>query len=222
MIAPAVLSPRATRTRTAILEAAEELFAARGLAEARLEDVALAVGIRRASIIYYFKDKAQLYDAVLGNALGDLFRQIEKALSGEDDLRVRMENAIAVWTDYIAGRPTAARLLLREMVGATPDQPPRMLRHVRPFLEMFRKVASEHRGPRVVSDTLSPIHFASAIAGTTLFMVGALPALHPDLDFNPLEPEQLKAQREVVLRIASRLLESRQDGSNDPASGIRT
>ena len=52
--------PRSERTRAAILAAAEALFAERGVAETRLEDVAAAVGIRRASIVYYFAGKSQL------------------------------------------------------------------------------------------------------------------------------------------------------------------
>jgi TetR/AcrR family transcriptional regulator len=60
MAEPARLTPRAERTRRAILAAAEEHFAARGLAGTRLEDIAETVGIRRASIVYYFRDKHEL------------------------------------------------------------------------------------------------------------------------------------------------------------------
>ena len=55
---------RGEATRQAILEAAEQLFANVGFNAARLEDVALTVGIRRPSIIYYFANKQELYDAV--------------------------------------------------------------------------------------------------------------------------------------------------------------
>ena len=64
------LSSRAERTRTAILVAAEGLFAQKGFDATRLEDVAAAVGIRRASIVYYFRDKRELYDAVLEDVFG--------------------------------------------------------------------------------------------------------------------------------------------------------
>ncbi|MGH7287017.1 MAG: TetR family transcriptional regulator, partial [Myxococcota bacterium] len=53
---------KALRTRAAILAAAEAVFAERGFAAARLEDVAARVGIRRASIVYHFRDKRELYD----------------------------------------------------------------------------------------------------------------------------------------------------------------
>src|SRR3546814_10910828 len=56
-------SSRAERTRAAILAAAEELFASRGFATTRLQDVADAVKMTRAALFYYFKDKQSLFDA---------------------------------------------------------------------------------------------------------------------------------------------------------------
>ncbi len=72
--------PRGERTQRAILEAAEALFARRGFPATRLEDVAEIVGIRRPSILYYYPDKAQLYDAVLGDVLGGLLERVRDAL----------------------------------------------------------------------------------------------------------------------------------------------
>ena len=65
---PAVHGTRAERTRRAVLDAGEELFAERGFEATRLEDIAVRVGIRRASLVYYFPDKRRLYDAVLARA----------------------------------------------------------------------------------------------------------------------------------------------------------
>src|SRR5438045_8747061 len=55
-----------------LLEAAEAEFAARGFAEARLEDIAAAVGMRRAALLYHFESKQVLYERVLERAFSDL------------------------------------------------------------------------------------------------------------------------------------------------------
>ena len=55
---------KADRTRAAVLDAAERLFARRGYAATRLEDVAEAVGVKRAALFYHFRDKQALYDAI--------------------------------------------------------------------------------------------------------------------------------------------------------------
>ncbi len=72
-------SSRAEKTREAILSAAENLFAEKGFAATRLEDVAEVVGIRRASIVYYFRDKHELYGAVLDSLVQGVYLLVEAA-----------------------------------------------------------------------------------------------------------------------------------------------
>ena len=86
MAAPSPKHPRGERTQRAILEAAEALFARRGFSGTRLEDVAEIVGIRRPSILYYYPDKAQLYNAVLGDVLGGLLERVQDALEAPWEL----------------------------------------------------------------------------------------------------------------------------------------
>ena len=56
--------PPRNATVERLLEAGEAEFAARGYADARLEDIAAAVGVRRASLLYHFATKQELYDRV--------------------------------------------------------------------------------------------------------------------------------------------------------------
>ena len=208
MSQPARLGPRAERTRSAILAAAETLFAERGFASARLEDVALRVGVRRASILYYFRDKPELYDAVLAGLLEALYERVATALrSGAGGFAQRIERAVSAWVDFVGERPALARIVLREAADATAERPPAILRHLPPFHALGREFLDASRDdPLVRSAPIDPIHFASAIAGATIFFVAAMPALVPDEGLDPLAPAQLAAHRAEVLRIARRLL----------------
>ncbi len=198
---------RAERTRAAILEAAELLFAERGFEATRLGDVAEAVGIRRASIVYYFRDKRELYNAVLAGVFGDFSERAERAVLGSGSLAQRIEAAVTVWVQYVGERPALVRLLLREVADATPQRRSELLPHLRPFLELAERVRKELRASDLdVPAPVDPVHFASAIAGATVFFVAAMPALVPDLKLDPLSPHQLERHRQDVLRIARRLL----------------
>jgi TetR/AcrR family transcriptional regulator len=212
MSAPAALpvrhGPRAERTRAAILAAAEPHFAERGFTAARLEDVALRVGIRRASLLYYFRDKEELYDAVLGELTGALFARVSAALRSDGRIVDRALRAVGAWVDFVGERPAFARILLREAADATAERPPRIARHAAPFYTLAADAFAEAR-ERDPSAPLriDPIQVASRIAGSTLFFVSAMPALAPALDFDPLAPAQLAAHRADVLRAARQLLE---------------
>ena len=204
MSAPAALTRRGSQTRSLILDAAEALFAERGFEATRLEDVAERVGIRRASIVYHFRDKRDLYDAVLASVFGDFRDRLAAALGGDRPWPERAEAAIAAWVDYVGARPSLARLLLREVANATPGAPPALLAHLGPFFELIERVTAPLRG--APAPAIDPVHLASTIAGATVFFVAAMPALIPGLDFDPLRPDQLEAHKREVLRIARRLL----------------
>ena len=199
--------PRAERTRAAVLEAAEGIFAEKGFAATRLEDVADRVGIRRASIVYYFKDKQELYHAVLASVFGGLLEKIEAALSLPDPLPARIEAGVGAWVDYVGARPSIARLILREVADAVPGRRSAVTLHTRPFFDLIRRQVFERDGGAVAHlAPIDPVHLASTIAGATVFFVAAMPALVPDQALDPVSPAHLAAHREEVLGIVRRLL----------------
>jgi hypothetical protein len=82
--------------------------------------------------------------------------------------------------DYDAERPALARILPREVADATPTQPPPLLAHARPFVELVERFRAEVRDdPLVQARPIDPVHLASAIVGTTVFFVAAMPTLVP-------------------------------------------
>ncbi len=212
---------KAERTRAAIVEAAEVLFAENGFAATRLEDVAARVGIRRASIVYYFRDKPALYDAVIAHVLDGLYQEVAPPLSSKGPMAERVDLAISAWVDFVGRRPTFARLLLREIAGATGTDGPVILRHTGPFVELAKRAIEESRASEDggIRTPIDPAHLAATIAGATVFFVSAIPTLFPALDFDPLAKEHLDAHRAEVLRITHRLLGTNGDA---PAAPRRT
>lgn len=196
---------QAQSTRVQILAAAEAVFAEKGFAAARLEDVAERVGVRRASLVYYFRDKQELYDAVLASVFEGLLDRLRHAVGIEAPWTDRIEGAVTAWVDYVGERPTVARLLLREVADATPERPPAVVDHARPILAAMERVMREGQS-KGVFQPLDPIHLASTIAGATVFFVAATPLLGSDWPHDPLSRDQLATHRAEVLRITRRLL----------------
>jgi TetR/AcrR family acrAB operon transcriptional repressor len=55
----------ALATRTGILDAAERLFQAQGVSGTSLHDIASAAGVTRGAIYWHFKDKSDLFNAMM-------------------------------------------------------------------------------------------------------------------------------------------------------------
>ncbi|HAS54336.1 MAG: hypothetical protein A2X56_14895 [Nitrospirae bacterium GWC2_57_13] len=91
--------PKAQRaegdTRAAILKAARRVFAQRGLDGASIRDVAMAAKVNTAMLYYYFKDKENLYRAVLSDSFSAL---------------------IAIWDNEIFKSDSPAREKIRKYV----------------------------------------------------------------------------------------------------------
>lgn len=206
-----VPTARATRRRSTILASAEALFAENGFEATRLEDVAETVGIRRASLVYYFRDKRALYDAVLADVIACLERALAGALESEEPLASRVEAAVGAWVDFLLARSTFARLLLREVASAPLDGSPAPLAAHLGGVEAAARslfVELEKEGGSF-PHAVDPAHFASAIAGATVFYAAALPSLAPGIGSeritSPLKDPHKRHRAEVV-RIARRLL----------------
>jgi TetR/AcrR family acrAB operon transcriptional repressor len=55
----------ALQTRCSILDAAEHLFLAQGVSGTSLHDIALAAGVTRGAVYWHFKDKSDLFNAMM-------------------------------------------------------------------------------------------------------------------------------------------------------------
>ena len=196
---------KAERTRATILDVAEQVFADSGYAASRLEDVAARAGIRRASIIYYFRDKRELYDTVLAGVFDGLLSRYRTALAAPVPLRQRIEDVVDAWVGYVAERPTVARLLLWEAADGSRERIAVAAGRAEAVLSALTDAIREGQRQGLFHP-IDPIHFILTIVGATVFFVTATPRLVPEWPFDPLSPEQLAAHRAELLGISRRLL----------------
>jgi TetR/AcrR family transcriptional regulator len=193
---------RGKETRAEILAAAERHFADRGFEAARLEDIAVDVGIRRAAIFYHFGDKQELYDAVLD----EVFRGAMAALPSGGNAAERLEASLIGWIDYVARRPTVARLILREAASAQPGVVSPFVRAGRAPVEWFRAVIQEGVDSGELSPLIDPHRFMSLIGATTVFHLAAMPWLMPNVPFDPWSATELESHKREILLVARHML----------------
>lgn len=115
----------AERTREAILEAAERLFAEQGYEGTSLEVIGRHAGVSRGTPRYFFGAKQALYQAVLARALTaeadlllDAQARITAAGGGAEEV---LTGVVDSFLDFLVARPSFVRLVEREAAagGAT-------------------------------------------------------------------------------------------------------
>ena len=104
------------RSRTAILDAAQRLFAVQGFGPTTVKQIGTEAGVNSALLYYYFKDKETLYREVLRRIVGAFVatgvRAFDASASPVDAIRA----LIAAQSAFFAANPDVPRLIARELV----------------------------------------------------------------------------------------------------------
>jgi TetR/AcrR family transcriptional regulator len=113
------------RTRAAILDAAEKLFAQKGFEATSLNEVGTAAGVSRGTPGYFFGSKADLYQAVLDRSFTEVRQAVRagraRALASNETPDAILAGAVSDYFDFLAARPNFIRLIEREALSGGPQ-----------------------------------------------------------------------------------------------------
>lgn len=104
----------AARRRDQILEAATRLFAARGYADADLDDLAGRLGVGKGTVYRYFPAKETLFFAALDRAMRRLLEAVGAGTAAVGDPLKRIAEAIRLHVEYFHRHPDAVELVIQE------------------------------------------------------------------------------------------------------------
>jgi TetR/AcrR family transcriptional regulator len=109
------------RTRAAILDAAEKLFARKGFDATSLSEVGTTAGVSRGTPGYFFGSKADLYQAVLDRSFAEVRQAVRagraRALASGQSPETLLTGAVSDYFDFLAARPNFIRLIEREALN---------------------------------------------------------------------------------------------------------
>ncbi len=106
----------AKSTRERILDAAEHLFAEKGLAGTAVRDIATGVGLNAASLYNHFAGKEVLYEAVLERGLRPILELVSELVS-EEATSDSDERALDRLVLHLARHPNLAKLIQYEALA---------------------------------------------------------------------------------------------------------
>ncbi len=128
--------------RELILKKAKELFAVKGFDGTRMDEIAAAASVNKATIYYHFKSKEHLYEAALRSALDAVYAYLEEKLKGSADPEARLKAYVdALYYESAVKDRAFLRMLMREMASEGRHFP-------LPAIETFLKIV------KILDDTL--------------------------------------------------------------------
>jgi AcrR family transcriptional regulator len=98
-------------TRTALLEAARELFSDPGYAAVSTEEIVQAAGVTRGALYHHFRDKRDLFAAVVEQVEQEVVERVAEAALGAGDPWEQQLGAIGAYLD-VCLEPAVQRIVL--------------------------------------------------------------------------------------------------------------
>src|SRR4051794_16112624 len=161
------LEVRLTVQRQRLLEAAAEVFAQRGYADASAEAISREAGMSKATFYEHFANKEEAILALFDQAGALVLQRVADAYSdAEPEPGQRVRAGVRAFITAIADHPAASQTLLSEIIGAGP----RAVERRDAVMEAFARTIDEenrHAPGPFGSPRLHSFEDACATAGAT-------------------------------------------------------
>ena len=118
----------------------------------------------------------------------------------------RLEASLIGWIDYVARRPSVARLILREAANAQPGAASPLVRLGRAPVEWFRALIDEGVASGELKPQTDPHRVISLMGAATVFRFAAMPWLALDAPFDPWSRTELEKHKREILMVARAML----------------
>lgn len=165
---------RRARTRAALLQAGQALFAAQPVDAVSIDDIVLAADVAKGSFYNHFPDKEALAREIAATVRAEAEAEIDAANAGVTDPARRMARGQAVFIRFALRNPQRARAMMRLFAGATLPNAP-MNRGVRSDVEAGLASGSFH-GVTLETGVLMAMGMAMVAVSRLLEPAGAGPA----------------------------------------------
>ena len=170
-----------------ILEAARKVFTTRGMAGARMQDIADEAGINKALLHYYFRDKEKLFELVFLEEAQKFFPKINTIFQSDNTLFEKIEAFVDEYITEMQENPYLPWFVMNE-INRDPDQflykiwGKKNLPNTSKFLMQIDKEVKKGTIKRI-----SPLHLLMNLLSMTIFPFVARPMMQRNLGMTELQ-----------------------------------
>lgn len=163
--APARKTRIQSQNEQIILDAALEVFSAFGYRGSTIDQIAAKCGLSKPNLLYYFRRKEDIYQAVLERTLADWLEPLRR-LDATADPMEELTNYISAKLDMTFARPAASRLFANEVLHGAPHIGKFLKGPLRELVEAKSAVIRRWVGAGKLKP-VDPLHFIFAIWAVT-------------------------------------------------------
>jgi AcrR family transcriptional regulator len=192
------MTEKEKNTEQKILEAAKKVFLRKGMAGARMQEIADLAGINKSLLHYYYRSKDKLFLEVFRMAIHDFIPEIQNILFSEDSILKKIERFVDEYMKVLLENPFVPMFILQEMQR----DPERLFNifveagiHPQMVLDQFKKAMEFAE-----IQSADPKHLLVNILSLCIFPIAAKPMMQRMLYDNDSEAYEafLQERKKVV------------------------
>jgi AcrR family transcriptional regulator len=183
-----------SNTEEIIFESAIKVFHSKGLAGARMQEIADEAGINKAMLHYYFRSKQLLFEAVFKKAFMQLAPQIHQVLNSDDSLFEKIENFADKYISFVMKNRFLPTFIIQEL-NNNPEFTATFFNQAEfPKPTNFLKQIEEGIQNQTIRD-VDPKQLLTDLFSLTIFPFIGSPLLQKIANLNETEYNQLLEER---------------------------
>lgn len=181
-----------------ILEAARKIFISKGMAGARMQDIADEAGINKALLHYYFKSKEQLFEKVFSEIMSRMIPRIKSILLADVTLYEKIEQFCDQYITIILQNPYLPIFIFNEMHKQPTKLIAKMFGGELPDLSKFtEQVEQEVKAGKI--RPVSPVQLVMNLMSLCIFPFLGKPLLGTLLQIDELQFQLAMQQRKKFI-----------------------
>lgn len=182
-------------TEEKIIEAARKVFVKKGMAGARMQEIADEAGINKAMLHYYFRNKEILFETIFMQAAGKLFSKITVVFESNLPLFDKIRKFVEMYMDIMTENPYLPMFVLNE-INQNPERfykkMTKELNFPKPVLLLEQVQAEIKKG---IIKPINPLQLLMNIISGTIFPFMAKPLFQMHIGLDEWQFQQFMAQR---------------------------
>ena len=178
-----------------ILNAAKEIFQKKGMAAARMQEIADEAGINKAMLHYYYRSKQLLFEAVFKSAFSMLAPQLNEIINADNSLFDKITNFTYNYITFIVKHPYLPNFIIQEL-NRNPEFVKKVFSDKLPNIGKFRNQIENDAKAGLIKPIKAEQLFINILALNVFPFVGA-PLIKGFLNLNDDEFIKLMHERKT-------------------------
>lgn len=186
-------------TEQRIIDAARRVFMKKGMAGARMQEIADEAGINKSLLHYYFRSKDKLFEQIFREVIEKISMGIKKMMEAEMSVIERLTYLADIYIDVLLENRSLPLFVLTE-INQNPERFASLLREkiVENMDGFVLQLQTEIEEGKI--NPINPLHLVTSVLGMVIFPFAAYPLLVHSMgeELEELARNFLEERKDVV------------------------